>query len=51
MQGLQPNFTTDGIRNSMYSNHSGDNAKKIIFSFILERQRRQPNDNVYNVIL
>ena len=50
MQGLQPNFTTDGIRNSMSSNHSGDNAKKRIFSFILE-QRRQPNDNVYNVIL
>ena len=51
MQGLRPNFSTDSIRNSIYSKNNGDNAKIRIFSFIPERQRIQPNDNVYNVIL
>ena len=34
---------TDGIRDSMYSKHNGDNAKLRIFSFIPQQQRIQPN--------
>ena len=41
MQGLRPNFSTDSIRNSIYSKNNGDNAKIRIFSFIPERQRIQ----------
>ena len=43
IQHLQPNFRADGIRNSMYTKHSRDNAKLRIFSFIPQRQFIQPN--------
>ena len=43
IQRLKPHFKTDGIRNFMYTKHNGDNAKLIIFSFIPQRQRIQPN--------
>ena len=42
-QCLQSNFKTGGIRNFMYTKHNVENAKLRIFSFILQRQRIQPN--------
>ena len=43
IQRLQLNFKTDGIKNFMYTMHNKNNAKLRIFSFILQRQRIQPN--------
>ena len=43
IQRFQLNFNTYGIRNFMYTKHSGDKAKLRIFSFILQRQSIQPN--------
>ena len=43
IQRLQANFMTDGIRNFMYTKHNGNYAKLKIFSFIPQRQCKQPN--------
>ena len=43
IQRMQPNFKTDGVRNFMFTEQNGDNAKLRIFSFIPQRQRIQPN--------
>ena len=42
-QRLKPNFMIDGIRNLMYTKHNPDKTKLRIFSFIPQRQRKQPN--------
>ena len=42
-QRLKPNFMIDGIRNLMYTKHNADKTKLRIFSFIPQRQRKQPN--------
>ena len=43
IQRLQPNFKADDIRSFMYTNRNGGNAKLRIFSFMPQRQLKQPN--------
>ena len=43
MQRLKVNFMIAGIRSLMYTKHNADKTKLRIFSFIPQRQRKQPN--------
>ena len=43
IQCLQLNIMTDSTTKFMNTKHNGNNTKLRIFSFILERQRIQPN--------